>query len=859
MKNSHDCLELANIAQILHRDKKFIKGGERLSNIAWRRVNAKLLSRVEMNSTRSTSPINNVKNLDKDKGMFVQNKSEKELSSSAFDTDSDFGTDSDCDFSDSEIEENDNVESEQDESKKFFKDSSANERVEHTPHAPEKSLEQNAADHSKDQTRSTLASSKATSLFQINKTHKKTTFFLNNSSPESSISPGGVKSPENTNRCPLDHQQQPQQQHQQQHQHQHSHLHKTVIAKKNSSTALKPDNIAHKLLKRNNDSVHSLFSRVQQPLQTQSQQTNNTKTPILPNQQRSLFKQNSSNQNLSNLNVNNTSLFERKPNNVSLFRQTIANNENSASASASASEAETVEEKTKSAFVSSDEDSEWMDSDWTSTDSETENDEMFKREENRPILKRSLLSGLLRQPSSTDIDKASVTIVNNNKLSKIDSHSTVSDSTIKKKDFDSPKAIKGNTNPRLLFSPKMDSSSKTEPNSANVSPNYQTISPTNLQITASKQLRHLNNNATFAIDKFNSDKDNHIVSSDTFVNKNTPEATQSQSRSKSSKSQPQTESQMPPPVQGTGIGQMVNKSVISLTSYFASNRRPPTSNAPATAAHLLPTALSTHMFLPTRANRAHWDQTHPKNTQNKGDYNKDYKNINYNYNGKGSGSGNGNGNGKTNVMQLTNANLAQFHQEQIENQDKNEPNGIPTPERCHSNTEYASSVHTGTSSIDIPGAASRLKRERERKRRKEEQEIVKDRVPVPDGNIELEILSKELPRNLVENLHIENRMLGHIIALENKDDVEPNSVIANKNDLTNIRTVSRLSLLGVNGSNGVDEKDGNDAGAGLNNNNKENHKSENNFKNYRKQNMGFVDSMEVAVSIDDDNYHTKGW
>lgn len=67
-------------------------------------------------------------------------------------------------------------------------------------------------------------------------------------------------------------------------------------------------------------------------------------------------------------------------------------------------------------------------------------------------------------------------------------------------------------------------------------------------------------------------------------------------------------SHLPHPQQQSSLTSFMSKSALNLTSYFVNSRRPSSlnhqSNAPPTAATLLPTALATHMFLPNVHQRA---------------------------------------------------------------------------------------------------------------------------------------------------------------------------------------------------------------------------------------------------------------
>lgn len=326
------------------------------------------------------------------------------------------------------------------------------------------------------------------------------------------------------------------------------------------------------------------------------------------------------------------------------------------------------QETTKLEYASSDDDddSEWMDSDWSSQcdSSDDEHEDMIKFEKvgepAPPLLKRSLLSGMLLN----QLDKPDV-------------------------------GIQGNINPKLVLSP----SENAKANSIkSISPIMQTTSP-----------KHTGGG----------------VPAISEVHKAAP--VRGLSSQISMHAQP-----------------VVNKSAVSLTSFYASNRRPAASNAPPSAATLLPTALATHMFLPTRGERHdpvynHHSQSHNIHSHHLA-HHAQHPQHPHSKQALSSRS-------SSTTLELTHANLAQL-------------SSIYPGHNSNSNKLSESVTSFKSSSIDIPGKQSRLRREKEleRARERERQELLRQKSQDPNSHID--ILERELPLNLVDSLYNENKAFG---------------------------------------------------------------------------------------------------
>lgn len=201
------------------------------------------------------------------------------------------------------------------------------------------------------------------------------------------------------------------------------------------------------------------------------------------------------------------------------------------------------------------------------------------------------------------------------------------------------------------------------------------------------------------------------------------------------------------------------------------------SNAPPTAATLLPTALSTHIFLPTKnfqtfqstqrqqyagqkthvcgtntktSPQSHTSGTQAKSTKQQSQHQQhQHRAYQPQQHQQRVVSQKANTNmGSNDITKLTTANVAKY----------------TSNERLPENVEYASSIRTSTSSIDIPGSESKLLREK----RWREREIERKTVNVShtnlnmDGNITgiAEIGGTVLPIHLVDSIHNENKLFG---------------------------------------------------------------------------------------------------
>lgn len=441
-----------------------------------------------------------------------------------------------------------------------------------------------------------------------------------------------------------------------------------------------------------------------------------------------------------------------------------------------------------------DDDSEWMDSDWSSEcDSFDDDDDavddvdvddssmkfLKKVDENPPALKRSLLSGLF--------------------LDRLDKG-------------DQSSSIKGNTNPKLVLSP--NGPSKPTSSVKSISPLMQPISP-----------------------KHNSG----LPSALTELHRPPIQAL---------RGMPSQISLHPQPV--------INKSSISLTSFYASNRRPAVSNAPPTASTLLPTALATHMFLPTKINKSdnnilgHGNINGHSHSHGHGQVHGHHQHISYaiqyysqsnNPQIQRSNSSKG--------LELTHANLAQLAniypvnsstnavETEIGTTNENNDNNINNNNHLGKLSESVSSFKS-SSSIDIPGRLSRLRREKEieKIREKERQEQLKQRCLDPNSNINL--LEKELPLNLVDSLFNENKMFG----------IDNQVIILNPNDSSSIIA------------------DGTLGGGQAVNSNKLNDNGQVDTDDFSHLNVNYADDYHIDSSNgqelnpeqgNDYSYHSKGW
>lgn len=503
-------------------------------------------------------------------------------------------------------------------------------------------------------------------------------------------------------------------------------------------------NIAVTLLKRNNTNA-SLFK----PHHYQNNSTNTSVTSLGPNG----HQQNNHNNTKSLFHSNNRPSSQSQlhklqyPSSTStLVTNSTAHTVQSAKkiesttslfAKPNPSKEKDVPQTTVEFDSSDDEDSEWMDSDWSSISGTDEDDDENDDDENNhnnddgikfpkkvddtvPQLKRSLLSGMF-------LDKFN--------------------------DHESKAKIKGNTNPKLVLSP---SSSSSKPLNGDKS-----ISPL-LESMPSKS-----SNGGKSISPLLEAISPKLASD---VAHGLPAALNEQNRlhHQQQHQQPVHALRALHNTTSSQLGQPpVNKSAISLTSFYASNRRPTASNAPPTATTLLPTALATHIFLPTKNNKAAYQNNHNSfyshQNQHSHHHNHYYHQHHPQHNKQQQQQQHSNNN-TNNGLELTHANLAQLADIYPSTKDNNPSTDV---------AESVCSVKTSTSSIDIPGKQSRLRRERELEkiREKERQEQLRQRPPDPNRDGELELLEKELPLNLVDSLHNENKLFGMAKPSQHKLDM----------------------------------------------------------------------------------------
>ncbi|VEU19691.1 DEKNAAC100057 [Brettanomyces naardenensis] len=212
---------------------------------------------------------------------------------------------------------------------------------------------------------------------------------------------------------------------------------------------------------------------------------------------------------------------------------------------------------------------------------------------------------------------------------------------------------------------------------------------------------------------------------------------------------------------------VVSKSAISLASFLSNSRRPQEvnhydrfhqSNAPPTATTLLPTALATHMFLPTMSLRQQARARHREPNQIK------------------MAKKGGSSTAFTNSERNTTSSSGGGNQSYAGDGD----------------SEYSSSIKTNTLSIDIPGSAMKhhLRGGGETSRQEEPHQEIKSQVELPQQppsrsqthpvhperpalgrrssssasrmspkSTRLEMLSKELPLKLMDSIDNENKLL----------------------------------------------------------------------------------------------------
>lgn len=243
-----------------------------------------------------------------------------------------------------------------------------------------------------------------------------------------------------------------------------------------------------------------------------------------------------------------------------------------------------------------------------------------------------------------------------------------------------------------------------------------------------------------------------------------------------------------------------NRSTSSISSLLANNRKPSghydkyhKSNAPPTASTILPTALSTHMFLPTKnfnndlsyqmvqkrqnqnnnsnsnANISHLSALSSKKNGNKSADKGDslfYNNAESNYN-------------NSNIVKLTTDNIAKYTTTVSKVNINNNNNNHEGEE----DIEYASSIRTSTSSIDIPGTQNKLLKERRRLERQREWERQKQQVD-NKKNANGGFIVKELPVNLVDSIQNENKIFGRTIDKTCKNAADNTTIKVNNEFVT---------------------------------------------------------------------------
>lgn len=203
----------------------------------------------------------------------------------------------------------------------------------------------------------------------------------------------------------------------------------------------------------------------------------------------------------------------------------------------------------------------------------------------------------------------------------------------------------------------------------------------------------------------------------------------------------------------TSLFHPVTRQASTQKGHYDSHHR---SNAPPTAATLLPTALATHMFLPTKnfqtfqsvqrqqysghSQKPHIGQHKPHaNHQSPNSENQQQKHAPF-------------GDGDGQITKLTKDNIAKYANSQTIKPGINAGG--------ESEVEYASSIKTSTSSIDIPGSQNRIMKEQ---RRKEKLRELDTKRSAGGENGDGVSGTEQLPSNLVDSINKENMTLfGHI-------------------------------------------------------------------------------------------------
>ncbi|ODV83206.1 hypothetical protein CANARDRAFT_30151 [[Candida] arabinofermentans NRRL YB-2248] len=261
-----------------------------------------------------------------------------------------------------------------------------------------------------------------------------------------------------------------------------------------------------------------------------------------------------------------------------------------------------------------------------------------------------------------------------------------------------------------------------------------------------------------------------------------------------------------------GIQHLVSKSAISLASFFANNRRPQTndqqhnvyydrhheSNAPATASTLLPTALSTHMFLPTM--NLHQQQANRMMNRKVTDPHRPLKSSLL------SPTNGSSGKNHTTSQNLSNSRSHGYDEHRLSND-----NGISIDDNVNVNdhdhdgdeveVEYSSSVKSSTTSIDIPNSTSSSSKSKSHYLLKESEKNNSVRDGSFDNNNNnnnsirpkmasrgnsyitrvspkstvYEMIAKEIPGNLMDSINNENKLI-HVTS-----SLSPNSSKMGKN------------------------------------------------------------------------------